>query len=62
MFKYNITLEGEQNFTEEDIYNMLEERVEDGILCVRNWDSNSTIIKSKVKIKIIKNSEQLKYR
>lgn len=62
MYKYNITLSGEQNFTEEDIYNMLEERVEDGILCVRNWDDNSTIIKSKVKIKIIKNPEQLKCR
>ena len=62
MYKYNITLEGEQNFTEEDIYNMLEERVEDGILCIRNWDRNSTIIKSKVKIKIIKNPEQLKYK
>lgn len=62
MYKYNITLEGEQNFTEEDIYNMLEERVEDGILCVRNWDGSSTIIKSKLKIKIIKNPEQLKYK
>lgn len=62
MYKYNITLEGEQNFTEEDIYNMLEERVEDGILCIRNWDGSSTIIKSKLKIKIIKNPEQLKYK
>ncbi|GAB1611458.1 hypothetical protein HB162lentus_01020 [Mammaliicoccus lentus] len=62
MYKYNITLEGEQNFTEEDLYNMLEDRVEDGVLCIRNWDGNSTIIKSKVKIKIIKNPEQLKYK
>lgn len=62
MYKYNITLEGEQYFTEEDIYNLLEDRVEDGVLCIRNWDGNSTIIKSKVKIKIIKNPEQLKYK
>ncbi|WP_204256803.1 hypothetical protein [Mammaliicoccus sciuri] len=62
MYKYNLAITGEQNLSEEDVYNLLQDRISDGVICVRTVDGNSTILKGEVKIKLIKTSEQLNYK
>lgn len=62
MYKYNLAITGEQNLSEEEVYNLLQDRISDGVICVRTVDGNSTILKGEVKIKIIKTSEQLNYK
>ena len=62
MYKYNLAITGEQNLSEEDVYNLLKDRISDGVICVRTVDGNSTILKGEVKIKLIKTSEQLNYK
>lgn len=62
MYKYNLAITGEQNLSEEEVYNLLQGRISDGVICVRTVDGNSTILKGEVKIKLIKTSEQLNYK
>ncbi|MEB6232636.1 hypothetical protein JTZ62_04305 [Mammaliicoccus sciuri] len=62
MYKYNLAITGEQNLSEEEVYNLLQDRISDGVICVRTVDGNSTILKGEVKIKLIKTSEQLNYK
>ena len=62
MYKYNLAITGEQNLSEEEVYNLLQDRISDGVICVRTIDGNSTLLKGEVKIKLIKTSEQLNYK
>lgn len=62
MYKYNLAITGEQNLSEEDVYNLLQDRISDGVICVRTVDGNSTILKGEVKIKLIKTFKQLNYK
>ena len=62
MYKYNLAITGEQNLSEEEVYNLLQDRISDGVICVRTVDGNSTILKGEEKIKLIKTSEQLNYK
>ncbi|UXU70081.1 MULTISPECIES: hypothetical protein [Mammaliicoccus] len=62
MYKYNIAIEGEENFTMKEVQNLLKDNITDGVICIRRHDGGSSILKGKVKINIVKNSEQLVYK
>lgn len=62
MYKYNIAIEGEENFTKEEVQNLINENIIDGVLCIRRKNGESNILKGNVKINIVKSSEQLIYK
>lgn len=61
MYEYEIKVTGSQNFLEEDLYNLNNENVIDGILCIRTHEGESVILKSDLKIKIVKAQNVVKY-
>lgn len=61
MYEYEIKVVGSQKFLEEDLYNLNNENVADGILCVRTHEGNSVILKGDVKIKLVKAQNMVSY-
>lgn len=62
MDKYIISMEGKQSFSKEDLVKLSQNNISDGVLCVRNNNGDSIILKSNITIKLIKNCEQLKHK
>ena len=58
---YKISMEGEHNFTKEDIIKLSENNISDIVICVRDKQGGSLIIKPDINIRLRKYSAQLNY-
>lgn len=58
---YKIYMEGAHNFTKEDIIKLSENNISDIVICVRDKQGGSLIIKPDINIRLTKYSEQLNY-
>lgn len=61
MHEYEIKVTGSQKFLEEDLYNLNNENIADGILCVRTHEGETVILKGDVKIKLVKVQNVVSY-
>lgn len=50
MSKFEIVFNNEKDLTEKEVYKLIPENIQDSILCIRDHEGNSTILKGNITI------------